>query len=421
VNGLRVEHACPQCGAPVTLEETDRLVECPFCRVRSYLVAEDVFRYVLPHKGNGHDLLYFPYWRFRGTVFSCRLLGVDHRVVDTNRQARESPWFPPSLGVRPQAMTLRFADAEQGGRFLPPVLSRRQATQALARATHVDNTRSFHQDFIGETTSILYAPFYLNGKVFDAVLDRASSPPIPEGAELDAGARQTPEGGMRFLPTLCPHCGWDLEGERDSIVLFCRHCARGWTSGTGTLEELAVRVLELETRTPPLFLPFWRIRVRVSGMPLASYADFVRAANLPFMVHPEWRDRLPCFWIPAFKIRPAIFLRLATTFSVAGRVVEDVWEAGPDAGEDDPQRALPDRPIHPVNLPRSEAADSVKVILGSLLLPRAHWLPQLTDTTVAAESAELVLIPFEERGSEILQPGMPVSINRAALAFGRQL
>jgi NADH pyrophosphatase NudC (nudix superfamily) len=27
----------------------------------------------------------------------------------------------------------------------------------------------------------------------------------------------------------CPHCGWDMEGGKDSLVLICRNCNIAWT------------------------------------------------------------------------------------------------------------------------------------------------------------------------------------------------
>ncbi|MCK7515939.1 MAG: hypothetical protein MZV70_76205 [Desulfobacterales bacterium] len=64
---FQIEHQCPQCGAPANLEETDRLFACPFCRVKSFLLTRDYFRYVLPAKNPaGKELVYFPYWRFKG-------------------------------------------------------------------------------------------------------------------------------------------------------------------------------------------------------------------------------------------------------------------------------------------------------------------------------------------------------------------
>ena len=67
---LVIEHQCPQCGAPATLEETERLFTCPFCRVKSYLVTRDYFRYMLPHAAPaGKSLVFLPYWRFKGSFF----------------------------------------------------------------------------------------------------------------------------------------------------------------------------------------------------------------------------------------------------------------------------------------------------------------------------------------------------------------
>jgi hypothetical protein len=44
-----IEYQCPQCGAPAILTETDRLFTCQFCRVKSYLLPGDYFRYVLAY------------------------------------------------------------------------------------------------------------------------------------------------------------------------------------------------------------------------------------------------------------------------------------------------------------------------------------------------------------------------------------
>src|SRR3989339_2060059 len=48
--------------------------------------------------------------------------------------------------------------------------------------------------------------------------------------ELDrlAAAPRAPADRFRFVPTLCPHCGWDMEGQKDSLVLICRNCDSAW-------------------------------------------------------------------------------------------------------------------------------------------------------------------------------------------------
>jgi hypothetical protein len=104
-----IEHQCPQCGAPAIMEETDRLFTCEFCRVKSYLVAKDVFRYLFSSQApQSKNLLYFPYWRFKGMLFSCAGNGVAHKFVDVSHQAVLSPLFPVSLGLRSQALKLKF-------------------------------------------------------------------------------------------------------------------------------------------------------------------------------------------------------------------------------------------------------------------------------------------------------------------------
>ena len=89
--GYHIEHQCPQCGAPALLDETDRLFTCKFCRVKSYLTRDDFFRYILPQKTTGQDLFFFPYWRYKGTLFSCTSDGLDERVVDASLQGVQAP------------------------------------------------------------------------------------------------------------------------------------------------------------------------------------------------------------------------------------------------------------------------------------------------------------------------------------------
>ena len=105
---FQIEHACPQCGAPAHLEETDRLFACPFCRVKSFLLTRDYFRYVLPAKNpTGKELYYAPYWRFKGVLLFTTPAGNDYKFVDVSHCAADIPGFPLTLGLRAQAMKLK--------------------------------------------------------------------------------------------------------------------------------------------------------------------------------------------------------------------------------------------------------------------------------------------------------------------------
>ncbi|MBT8341558.1 MAG: hypothetical protein HKP58_06805, partial [Desulfatitalea sp.] len=157
-----IEHQCPQCGAPAELAETDRLFQCGFCRVSSFLSVPDVFHYLLPHNApSGKELIYFPYWRFKGMLFACVPGDIKHRFVDVSQQAVHTPAIPFSLGFRSQTQRLRFATGDLAGTFIKP---------DHPRSVLIDNLNTrfcsrlskpvLHQAQIGETLSLIYAPYY---------------------------------------------------------------------------------------------------------------------------------------------------------------------------------------------------------------------------------------------------------------------
>ncbi|MBI5582708.1 MAG: hypothetical protein HY892_02690, partial [Deltaproteobacteria bacterium] len=154
----QIEQGCPQCGAPVTLDETDRLLACPFCRTRLYLVPEGHFRYYIPPAAGAEgELFYIPYWRLRGSCFSVSASGVTNRFVDTSALAADLPNLPFSLGLRPQALKLRFVSPATEGRFIRPGRPALQVIPGLS-----EKPRGFFlQRFIGETVSLINAPLLL--------------------------------------------------------------------------------------------------------------------------------------------------------------------------------------------------------------------------------------------------------------------
>ena len=79
--GFLVKQECPQCGGPVELDETDHILQCPYCDVRSFLFSKGAFRFVLPHKTRNKEILYVPYLRFRGVVYACQARRVSYRIM----------------------------------------------------------------------------------------------------------------------------------------------------------------------------------------------------------------------------------------------------------------------------------------------------------------------------------------------------
>ena len=179
--GFIVEQECPQCGATIELDETDHLLLCPYSNVKNFIFATDYFRFVLPHKASDKEMIYAPYLRFKGNVFYCQGRTVGHRVVDITHVGLKFRGIPLSLGLRPQAMKMKFLEPGIGGSFLKFSL---KAADILAKAGRIPSSSSgevFHRAYIGETLSIIYLPLFVEGnRIFDAVLNRPIAK-IPEG------------------------------------------------------------------------------------------------------------------------------------------------------------------------------------------------------------------------------------------------
>ena len=405
-----IEHQCPQCGAPAILEETDRLFSCEYCRVNSYLITDDYFRYVLPHPSSEDtDLIYFPYWRFKGMLFFCGPRGVQERFVDISQQAIAIPHFPFSVGVRSQAMKIRFVTPDSEGRFLKPKLEHQEIFGNFEQRFGKTLPKPIiHQSHIGESLSLIYSPYFLkNGKLVDAILDQPVSNFLPEAFNLDDLTDTDPRGHIRFVSTLCPNCGWDLEGERDALVLCCKNCNTTWYPVGKKLKQMKFAHIADQGENTT-YLPFWRIRAEISGLELDSYADLVKVANLPRAVQDGWHDIAFRFWIPAFKVRPRIFLRLASQITVV-------------QPQNDLISRLPGSCIHPSNLPVEEAIEGLKLTLASFMKPRRTLIEMLPEIKVTAKSFTLIFLPFKEEHHELIQPDYQIAINKNAMSLSKNL
>lgn len=405
---LRIDHQCPQCGAPAALEETDRLFACPFCRVRSVLTAQDYFRYVLPAKAPAsRELVYAPYWRFRGFLLFSRAGGEDYKYIDVNQLGTDMGTLPPSLGLRAQAMKLKFAAPDMEGRFLTPSRSFTEAfaafQQRFIRGMASGALASAH---LGDAMGLLYSPFYAASRLVDAVLDKPIGA-VPSGFETAAAAAGRPDGGVGFLPALCPDCGWDLEGERDERVLGCGNCGSSWAAAAGALARVDCDCLTGDEQGL-LYLPFWQTACDIAGIELTTYADLVQAANLPQVVQPGFESRSFRFWTPAFKIRAPVYLRLAKGLSLT-----------------QPQGLLspgrPPRRHYPATLPADDAAETLKVIFAGMIKPAQRLVEILPAVTIRPLSHRLAYLPFREDRHDFIQPHTRMAINKNLLALSRSL
>ena len=403
----KIEHQCPQCGAPVLMDEADRLLACPFCRTRLYAVTPDHFRYRIPAPERpGRDMLSLPYWRLRGTSFSVKENEIRSRFIDTSILAIGVAGLPPSLGVRPQALALKFASPDMTGRFLDADLPSQSVIRAGAASA--SGAPVFLRTSIGERISLVYAPAYVeNGRWHDALLER----PLPVGLDASPAtpAGKPPNWQVRFIATLCPRCGWDMDGASDAVVLTCSNCDTAWQCPQDRFVETTFAVFTAAASGGAVaHLPFWRMKPRVEGVALDSYADLIRIANLPKAVRPDFEALPVYFWSPAFKVNPALFLRWCRQMTVcqpAGKMGE----------------SLAGLSCYPVTLPAGEAVESMVVTLAGLVSDKRRIYPRLKDMRIDAEETRLVYHPFRVGSRELIHETMQVTLDRTALDYGTYL
>ena len=404
-----IEHQCPQCGAPAELSETDRLLACRFCRVRSYLTPRKVFRYVIPHHApEGREISYYPYWRFKGMLFSCLAKSTQNRFIDVSYQALESTHFPLNIGFRGQSQILRFAAAETKGVFIKPGIPFDKIFDRVReRFTPAPSEALLHQEFIGETRSLIYSPFYFDPKLTDAVINQpvsqARSEDLPEGLlQIDRSP-----GHINFLAALCPNCGWDLSGDSDSLVLTCENCRTAWWEKNGKFAALETAHFH-ETGDDLVYMPFWRIQTDVTPIRLKTYADLIKIANLPKVAGPG-SDKIPFyFWNPAFKVRPQSYLTIAANVTLNQPTEKAV--SGHPAG-----------PVQSVTLPLKEAVESIKLNLANFIRPMEARVDLVPQMGITPRRFLLVYIPFKNTRLELVQPRLNLAVNKNVLFHARNL
>jgi DNA-directed RNA polymerase subunit RPC12/RpoP len=413
-NSWEIEHQCPQCGAPVTLEETDRLFFCPYCRIRLYLASQDYFRYYLPPAHHASkDFMYVPYWRYKGTAFFCKANKVGHKLIDVSSLASPHTFFPYSLGVRPQVLKLRFISPEMEGKFFSPSVPVETLMEAVEKQLHSANSivltaPILFKAFIGEMASLIYFPVFVEGDLFhDGILGRPVAN-IPEGFVDDLLTfDQQKDWRIQFVSTLCPTCGWDLHGERDSVALFCNNCDSVWEASQTQLEKVSFGMIP-DHQGSATYLPFWVMKTRIEELNIRSYGDLLRIANVRNVMGEGWEKLDSNFWAPAFKVSPGLFLRLTRRMTLSQTL--QAFEP-----------SLPKGSLYPVTLPVSKAVESIKVILANIVIDKQGIFPRLSQIDIQLDQFLLVYLPFHFCGNELIHSQTQSCIHKNFLKLGRNL
>lgn len=393
------------------MSEDDRILVCPYCKVRQILTASEYLTtYVPPSEQYRKYSFFVPYWRMKGIEFKLGASQKNFRLLDRTACACSLLPCPHSLGYRPQAVALKFLEPSSEGHFLRPTLplekflGRMQYDQAVPER---DAIHSVLHRFIGEIISLVYWPYFMDG---DRLHDGLTGNAIGPSARPDFTGNTTDmlQDGIQFLSALCPECGWVLEGTTDTQVLFCPQCEVGWRARGRRLVQTTAEFLDMPGDGEFVWLPFWRLTVGSPDIALSSRGDLIRFLNLASVPGSALDNTTAHVWVPAFKIAPPIFLRLAGALTVAQK---DASGSG--------SRHI--GTMYPVTLPEQEARESVPLALMAAANARKKVVPRLVGATFEYHSADLAMVPFVERGYELVQPELNVAVHRNALKWGKAI
>jgi hypothetical protein len=316
--------------------------------------------------------------------------------------------LPVTLGIKPQALKLRFASGEIQGTFIKPQTSLQEAVLLIQKQFRVlegslETRPPFHREFIGELGSLIFFPvFARNRAIVDGILGRVIG--REKDLVLDAAASGMPEHWqIKPISTLCPNCGNALRGGRESILLFCTICHVAWNPSSGRLVASKFEVVPGK-QDSSVYLPFWKMRVAADGITMKSYADLARVANLPKMIRSEWEEQDVYFWIPAFRVHSSLFLRLSKQMTLFQPIEKT-------------EAILPSALLHPVTFSEESAAASLKIHLANLLAKKKELFPKLREITMGPVESTLVFIPFTCIGSELIHPQLRIGLHRQTLSL----
>lgn len=405
-----IDFPCPRCAGAISLEETERIFTCAWCRVKLCMGSRGPLECCIPAPADPVDpVLYVPYWRMKGMQFTCTQGEIKAGAVDISHIALTANVLPWSLGIRPQLSRLRLLAPGMKGTFFAPTLpfedalaGHESSMKMLGASPWAD--RAIHRSYIGEQKSLLYYPLLRrNGLIADALQDRRFG--TVSSWEALSLKEVKPETRVRFFAATCPDCGVDLDGERDTLMLTCRNCDRAWRRESEGLEEMPFYVIPEQEGKDSIALPFWRIAIDVEGYTLQSFADYVRFCNLPRAITQAMEKAPFHFWVPAFKVSASLFLTLIR------RMTLYQWQGKFE-------RQLGGLKSHPVTMPADECVESLRTAMADLVADKRDLLPKLGEIRIALKEALLVYLPFEIRGRELIQPKIPLGIQRNALQYG---
>ncbi|MGM0611402.1 MAG: hypothetical protein ACQES5_10000 [Thermodesulfobacteriota bacterium] len=408
---MQYKLGCPRCGAPIGLDESEHIIDCPYCRVRHIITSPGHLTCLIPprHENRPEKTIYVPYWHFRGLTFAMTGPEIRHRILDISYLAARIKGIPYSLGLRTQTQSLHFAGPNSNSLYIKPAIKKNSLVRKIgSRLLGLGPSQAEPplQSHIGDLVMLVHSPvFALKDKIYDGLTGNM----LKEVSPYSILKQSAPEPDTKpsFQPAICPHCGWDLCGDNSSLIQFCDNCRRMWTSIQGKLHNIDYAFAgEKDARLT--WLPFWEIEVKNSMLGLNSRDDLVRLANLPRVTDAKADSKPLTFLIPAFKLNPALFLRLSRQSTVFGFASKKPRDFNPSD-------------TFPCTLPVSEAYEAIIPVIYDLAQDKKDIRSRLSRSKFLLRRCRALFLPFMEQGSELIQPDMNVAVPASALRFGQKL
>jgi len=393
----------------VHLEETGHVLDCPFCRVKHLVVCKPLPTCLIPPRdpAEPNSLYYLPYWRFKGMAFGSRDCETAHRLIDTTAVALQEMSLPYSLGFRTQTQSMHFLTHGAKGHFLVPEIPRKQIVGRISSKflgmSPLDHTCQF-QVQVGEVLSLIYAPLIIqNNAIVNGISGKRLSG-IQAASLMNRKARSAGDT-IQFVPALCPHCGFGLSGEQDSLVQRCDNCHNLWYMKKESFARIKAKFFG-NASEESLYLPFWRFYVTTRALKSKHFPDLIRQTQLIRSAGKASQETSLLLHIPAFSIRPDLFLRLARQTSCHM-----------------PERAelsrFPRGTYHPVTISAGQGFQAIAPLLSDMSKDKQRFAELIGRERLTPKGVALSYIAFEPGRMEVVQREMGCAVQRSALRFGR--
>ena len=258
---------------------------------------------------------------------------------------------------------------------------------------------------LSEVENLIFSPVGFQGHMLCDAIDGKNLGRQMDEVLSELSCCGDSQAEVAFIPTMCPNCGADLIGEKESVLLFCANCQQAWKVTGGALQAFSATFIA--GSKDARYLPFWCFRPDLEGLAERLFIDPAKTGG-PGRGRVYLDDPGFSFWLPAFKVNASIFMTLAERATVARPSLNDAT-------------AEIEGDVYPCTIPATEAVKLANVMIA-LLIGRPEAARPLFERTIARpQQAQLCFIPFSFTGYEFVQEKMRMSILPNALKYGRNL